>query len=51
MAVARVGIIGLEGQIELEALRLRAVAGTRQGDHAEASLASSTGLIELDATA
>jgi hypothetical protein len=28
VAVARVGIIGLEGQIELKALRLRAVAGS-----------------------
>ena len=95
VAFAQIGIVGLDGQIELEALRLyglpeaapallcgtptlpvgqrefaaetpldlpslaarrRAlvdvtVAGARQGDRAEASLASSTRFIELDAFA
>ncbi len=95
VAFAQIGTVGLDGQIELEALRLYglpegapalltgtptvpvvqrefaaevaldlpslaggaahlvdvAVAGARQGDRAEASLASSTRLIELDAAA
>ena len=95
IAFAQVGIVGLDGQIELEALRLYGlpeaapallcgtptlpvgqrefavetllglpspadrtvhlvdvtVPGARQGDRAEASLASSTRLIELDAAA
>ena len=95
VAFAQIGIVGLDGQIELEALRLFglpetapgllcgtptlpvgqrgfaaetpldlpslapgavhlvdvAVSGARQGDRAEASLASSTRFIELDATA
>jgi hypothetical protein len=93
VAFAQIGVVGLDGQIELEALRLYGlpeaapallcgtstlpvgqrefavettldlpslapgaahlvdvmVAGTRQGDRAEASLASSTRFIELDA--
>ena len=93
VAFAQIGIVGLDGQIELEALRLYglpeaapallcgipalpvgqgefaaavaldlwplapgavhlidvAVTGARQGDRAEASLASSTRFIELDA--
>ena len=93
VAFAQIGIVGLDGQIELEALRLYGlpeaapallcgtptlpvgqreftadttldlpslaggaahlvdvtVNGARQGDRAEASLASSTRLIELDA--
>ena len=93
VAFAQIGIVGLDGQIELEALRLYGlpeaapallcgtptlpvgqrefaaetpldlpslaagaahlvdvtVPGTRQGDRAEASLASSTRFIELDA--
>src|SRR5918993_982014 len=93
VAFAKIGIVGLDGQIELEALRLYGlpeaapallcgtptlpvgqrefaveisldlpnlaggathlvdvtVAGARQGDRAEASLASSTRYIELDA--
>ena len=95
VAFAQVGIVGLDGQIELEALRLYGlpeaapallcgtptlpvgqrefavetpldlpslaagavhlvdvtVPGARQGDRAQASLASSTRFIELDATA
>jgi hypothetical protein len=95
VAFAQIGIVGLDGQIELEALRLDglpeaapallcgtptlpvgqrelaaettldlpslaggavhlvdvAVAGARQGDRAEAPLASSTRFIELDAAA
>jgi hypothetical protein len=95
VAFAQIGAVGLDGQIELEALRLYAlqeaappllcgipalpvgqrefaaettldlpslapgavhlvdvaVVGARQGDRAEASLASSTRLIELDAAA
>jgi hypothetical protein len=95
VAFAQIGIVGLDGQIELEALRLYGlpeaapellcgtptlpvgqrefaaevaldlpslvadaahlvdvtVPGARQGDRAEASLASSTRFIELDATA
>ena len=91
VAFAQIGVVGLDGQIELEALRLYglaapallcgtptlpvgqrefavetsldlpslaagavhlvdvAVPGARQGDRAEASLASSTRFIELDA--
>jgi hypothetical protein len=93
VAFAQIGIVGLDGQIELEALRLYglpeaapallcgtptlpvgqrefavetpldlpslaagavhlvdvAVTGARQGDRAEASLASSTRFIEIDA--
>ena len=97
MAFAQIGVVGLDGQIELEALRLyglpeaapallcgtptlpvgqrefaardrcstcrrsgraapctwstSTVPGARQGDRAEASLASSTRFIELDAAA
>ena len=95
VAFAQIGAVGLDGQIELEVLRLYAlpeatppllcgipalpvgqrefaaettldlpslapgavhlvdvaVVGARQGDRAEASLASSTRLIELDAAA
>ena len=95
VAFAQIGVVGLDGQIELEALRLYGlpeaapallcgtptlpvgqpefavvttldlpslapgavhlvdvtVVGARQGDGAEASLASSTRFIELDATA
>jgi hypothetical protein len=60
VAFAQIGIVGLDGQIELEALRLCGllaagavhlvdvtVTGARQGDRAEASLASSTRFIEL----